>query len=287
MDGQEDTANSDERQSQLPEQPMDPLTPPTQIIPQGDYVRRWSRSILSFWSPTNSEEEREWLEKKLRKLETFAQNQNERILYLLQQVEEQKKKNDESQAKNRSQEKKLNQYRNYVDCLHEKDENLRSALKNVKIDLNKAKQEILKKTELINVAQAKLMSSMAKEVSTEYPDDIIRSELRSFFEGDFFSWCADTCTFEIAKPKATAKRLRARNILNEASSYKKAPAHLQFDINAPDGEASLPVLQAALSTELCSRYLADPFFLAMGDSDAQNVYRSLQDIRQAFSQGKH
>jgi hypothetical protein len=300
MDEHEDTANSDERESQLPEQQMEPMTPPAQMLPQADSVGRWSRSIFSFWSSGDSNDERELLKKKLRESEIHMQSQNERILYFQQQVEEQKdmmenlyvlnqkqkEANDESQAKNRNQDMELNRYQNYVDRLRVKNEKLGSALKNVKVDLKKAKQEIMAKAELINVAQAKLVSCMANDVSTEYPDDMVRSELRSFFEGDFFSWCADMCTIRIAEPEAVAERLRVQNILNGSPSYVNAPTHLQFDINAPDGEASLPALKAALSAELCYRYLADPFFLAMGVSDAQNIHRGLHDTWRIFAQGK-
>jgi uncharacterized protein YukE len=106
------------------------------------------------------------------------------------------------------------------------------------------------------------VSTFARDVSRDLPDDIVKGGLSTFFHGDFFSWCADMCVPQIAQHDSTLQHLRSIDIINGAKAYLEAPKCLHFDMNISDGSSPLVLLQAALAKALCGAFLTSPFFLA-------------------------
>lgn len=127
--------------------------------------------------------------------------------------------------------------------------------------LEVAKKEIKQQEAVVTNIRARQISDLASEVSNELPDDKIREALRLFFQGDFFSWCSDLCAPELKDPDQLAARLHSMSLLNTHEAYLRAPEFLKLDLRLGDGEASLPLLQAALSSFLCREFLTSPYFL--------------------------
>lgn len=145
---------------------------------------------------------------------------------------------------------------------------LQDTISNYKIN-NEASNKVIQSLEKKNVSNeaqisklySSAMSTWAQDVSRDMPDDVLRSTLSSFFQGDFFSWCADMCTPEIRWKRRNISAVRSHTLLNEAKSYCSAPKHLMFDPRLPDGHSSLVLLQAALADFLVSAFLKSPYFL--------------------------
>lgn len=116
----------------------------------------------------------------------------------------------------------------------------------------------------LSKAYSRAMSTWAQDVSRDVPDDVIRGKVGSFFEGDFFSWCADMCATEVDWEKGYKAVLYQSNLVNQGSRYLSAPAYLQFDYSATDGTSTLVLLQAALADALVRTFLSSPYFL-VGD----------------------
>lgn len=114
----------------------------------------------------------------------------------------------------------------------------------------------------LSKAYTAAVSTFAEEVSRDLPDDVIRNDFNTFFQGDFFSWCADMCTPQIAQQEQIIQHLRSISIINSAETYLASPEHLQFDMNLSDGSSPLVLLQAALAKTLCDAFLKSPFFLS-------------------------
>ncbi|KAM3549260.1 hypothetical protein MY1884_008817 [Beauveria asiatica] len=115
------------------------------------------------------------------------------------------------------------------------------------------------------------VSNWAQDVSRDMPDDVVRSTISSFFQGDFFSWCADMCAPEIDWSKGHEKILDCCNLVNQQHYYRSGPAHLLFDHAAPDGCSSLVLLQAALTKSLVDTFLRNPYFLLNDGTILRNI----------------
>ncbi|KJK73590.1 hypothetical protein H634G_11148 [Metarhizium anisopliae BRIP 53293] len=113
-------------------------------------------------------------------------------------------------------------------------------------------KKLLQGGESLQRAYASAVSVLAQEVSREVPDDVIRNELKTFFQGDFLSWCAKMCTSH-AINKRTLELLEPWDIFN---------INLGFDCDLPDGRSALFLLQAMLSRFLCIQFLTNAYFLA-------------------------
>ncbi|KAM3510638.1 hypothetical protein MY11210_005723 [Beauveria gryllotalpidicola] len=176
-------------------------------------------------------------------------------------------------------ERKLNSYRakfyharEYINDLEqrrfEESSSLRGTIKNYQIN-SESSAKIIKKLEAkcaeqaaqLGKAYSNAVSSWAQDVSRDMPDDVVRSTISSFFQGDFFSWCADMCALEIDWSKDHEKVLDYYNLVNQGRHYRAGPAHLLFDHAAADGCSSLVLLQAALAKSLVNTFLRNPYFL--------------------------
>ncbi|KAL7950665.1 hypothetical protein V8C42DRAFT_359551 [Trichoderma barbatum] len=60
---------------------------------------------------------------------------------------------------------------------------------------------------IITQSHATAVSTLAGNVSRGVTDDMIREELKKFFQNDFFSWCADLCTARIEDEDAALYKL--------------------------------------------------------------------------------
>lgn len=138
---------------------------------------------------------------------------------------------------------------------------LEAQLKTTMAQLELAKKEIQQQEAAVTNTRARQISDLASNVSNELPDDKVREALRVFFQGDFFSWCSDLCAPELKDPDQVAARLHSMSLLNTHEAYLRAPKFLKLDLGLGDGEASLPLLQAALSSFLCREFLTSPYFL--------------------------
>ncbi|EGX96744.1 hypothetical protein CCM_01402 [Cordyceps militaris CM01] len=163
-------------------------------------------------------------------------------------------------------------------------ESLQDKIANYKQN-NKTSTKIIKKLEArvaeneaqLSKAYSGAMSAWAEDVSRDMPDDVIKSKINSFFQGDFFSWCADMCAPEIEWNNAYKQVLYYYNLVNQDLLYLTGPAYLLFNYDAPDGSSSLVLLQAALAKTLVNTFLTNPYFL-LGDVPV------LQEIESALAQ---
>lgn len=129
--------------------------------------------------------------------------------------------------------------------------------------------------EKLSQVYAAAMPNFAKDVSRDLPDDVVRNDIAQFFQGEFFSWCADVCIPAIVDQKNVARHLRKLGLINGKEAYLNAPQHLQFDMTLPDGSSPLVLLQAALAGRLCDAFLANPFFLAREQQQLKEFEQTL------------
>ncbi|PQK11892.1 hypothetical protein BB8028_0003g05120 [Beauveria bassiana] len=166
----------------------------------------------------------------------------------------------------------------------EESSSLRDEIKGYQINI-KSSTKIIEKLEAkcaeqtvqLSKAYSNAVSSWAQDVSRDMPDDVVRSTISSFFQGDFFSWCADMCAPEIDWSKDHEKILNICNLVNQAHHYRSGPAHLLFDYAAPDGYSSLVLLQAALAKSLVDTFLRNPYFLVDNGTVLQNIESSFAE----------
>lgn len=135
--------------------------------------------------------------------------------------------------------------------------------------LNQANSDVARLKKIVADNEVKLskaytaaVSSLARDVSREFPDDAVRGEISKFFQGDFISWCADMCAARISGQEKAVEYLHSVGITNSSQSYLEGPRHLQFDMNMPDESSPFVLLQAALAKVLCETFLTNPYFLA-------------------------
>ncbi|CAM1511903.1 Fc.00g094160.m01.CDS01 [Cosmosporella sp. VM-42] len=145
--------------------------------------------------------------------------------------------------------------------------------------LKQAKQTILANESVVTKAHATIVSVLASDVSMDFPDDMVKTQLQRFFQGDFLSWCADMSIREISDPSKVEDHMRHIGLINSSQSYSEAAPYLKLDLHSPDGSASFLLLQAALSNTLCRLFLTDPYFLIQGSSR----HSSLVEFEEVFS----
>ncbi|UKZ77582.1 hypothetical protein TrVFT333_005306 [Trichoderma virens FT-333] len=148
-------------------------------------------------------------------------------------------------------------------------QNLESIVHTLREDLSKANTKmaalgkaVTESEAIITQSHATAVSTLAGNVSRGITDDMIREELKKFFQNDFFSWCADLCTERIVDENAALHKLLEAGIINHSEKYLKGPMFLKFNMNSPDGSSPLVLLQGALASRLCYLYLNDAYFLA-------------------------
>ncbi|KAK5996057.1 hypothetical protein PT974_04483 [Cladobotryum mycophilum] len=146
--------------------------------------------------------------------------------------------------------------------LKKQNEDTLSELQRTRSEVTKLRQSIAKNESVVTKAHATLVSALAGNVSRSFTDDMVRDELKQFFQGDFFSWCADMCASDIPKPDVARHTLESGGILNRSQFYMQASPHLKFRMDLPDGSSPLVLLQSALAQTLCQVFLFDAYFLA-------------------------
>ncbi|KAK3367253.1 hypothetical protein B0T24DRAFT_651556 [Lasiosphaeria ovina] len=112
--------------------------------------------------------------------------------------------------------------------------------------------------EIVTKAHSTAISLLARDVSSDFPDDEIKKQIRNFLQNSLFGWCADNSARRVADPETAGPFLKQRGLL--LRNNDDLPEHLQFDIQ--HNMAPVVLLQAALAHELVSKMLLDPFFLA-------------------------
>lgn len=160
----------------------------------------------------------------------------------------------------------------------------RTELKQSNARVATLQRKVAEDGEKLSKAYTAAVSTFALDVSRDLPDDIVKSSISTFFQGDFFSWCADVCIPEVAQQESAAQHLRSIGIINGGEEYLKTPKHLQFDMALSDGSSPLVLLQATLAKTLCDAFLTSPFFLA---GQQQEALEAFEKALSRGGEGKH
>ncbi|KAF5649372.1 hypothetical protein F52700_645 [Fusarium sp. NRRL 52700] len=122
-------------------------------------------------------------------------------------------------------------------------------------DVNKTlKQDIEDQEVVVTEAHSRAISLLAGHVSSDFPDDQVRTELQGLFE-KCSEWCIDNRLPQIAKVEETRSLMLTEGIINDLDCEE----HLRFDMTHRTATAVL--LQAALTKTLVQTFLGNPFFL--------------------------
>ncbi|EMT74227.1 hypothetical protein FOC4_g10002708 [Fusarium odoratissimum] len=122
-------------------------------------------------------------------------------------------------------------------------------------DVNKTLRQDIKNQEgVVTEAHSRAISLLAGHVSSDFPDDQVRTELQDLFE-KCSEWCMDNRLPRITNVEETRKLLLTEDIVNDLDCEE----HLRFDMTHRTATAIL--LQAALTKRLVQIFLGDPFFL--------------------------
>lgn len=132
---------------------------------------------------------------------------------------------------------------------------------------NHLRLDIKKQEETVTKAHATAISLLARDVSSDFPDDEIKGWFRQFLEGEFFGWCMDYRKYDhladMDPEGANMKRhLERKGLLRR--DHASLPGYLQLDLASSVAPAIL--LPAALAQDLCHKFLQNPLFLASDDS---------------------
>ncbi|KAK0759511.1 hypothetical protein N5P37_007699 [Trichoderma harzianum] len=163
-----------------------------------------------------------------------------------------------------------------------------SQLKDEKAKVAELQKYIEKNETVVTRAHETHVSSLSKSVSRPFTDDVIKDELKRFYENDFLSWCGDLASMEVDEPEKAKEKLQSMGIINNCKSYMNEPANLQFSMDLPDGRSPMVLLQAVLSQTLCDTFLRDAYFLAdgmetskvldQGPADSRRWLKELEDM---------
>ncbi|KAM3442381.1 hypothetical protein NHJ13734_002398 [Beauveria thailandica] len=185
---------------------------------------------------------------------------------------------DAEKSSSESYREQVHRAKQYIDSLEEESSSLRDTIKKYQIKsessakiIENLETKCAEQTAQLSKVYSNAVSNWAQDVSRDMPDDVVRSTISSFFQGDFFSWCADMCAPEIDWSKGQEKILDCCNIVNQQHHYRSGPAHLLFDHAAPDGCSSLVLLQAALAKSLVDAFLRNPYFLLNDGTILQKI----------------
>lgn len=168
-----------------------------------------------------------------------------------------------------------------------------SQLQNEKAKVAELQKYIEKNEKVVTKAHETHVSSLSKSVSRPFTDDMIKDELKRFYENDFLSWCGDLASMDVDEPEKVKEKLQSLGIINTCKSYMNEPANLQFSMDLPDGKSPMVLLQAVLSQTLCDNFLRDAYFLAdeleiskaLG-KDHTDSRRCLKEIEDMLGEGE-
>ncbi len=120
-------------------------------------------------------------------------------------------------------------------------------------------QSIQDQEQTVAKAHSTAISLLARDVSSDFPDDEIRGRFREFVEGDLNDWCVEyRKRGKIAHPERAELDLREKRLLRPDNGF--LPDHLQFDMT--NSAAPVILLSAGLAHDLCRKLLQNPLFLA-------------------------
>jgi hypothetical protein len=136
----------------------------------------------------------------------------------------------------------------------------RTSLNNAHKEIYTLRQTIRDNDAVVTRAHQATIALMAGDVSRSYTDDMAKSDLKKFFQGDFLAWCSELSVVKIDDvTTATAKMQSLGNIINIGDP--NTPSHLLFRIDScPD--SSYILLRAALAHTLHKTFLSHAYFLA-------------------------
>ncbi|KLO90626.1 uncharacterized protein LW93_11047 [Fusarium fujikuroi] len=122
-------------------------------------------------------------------------------------------------------------------------------------DVNKTlRQDIQNQEVVVTEAHSRAISLLAGHVSSDFPDDQVRTELQVLFE-KCSEWCIDNRLPLIESVEETRNLMLTQGIMNDPDCEE----HLRFDVTHRTATAVL--LQAALTKTLMQTFLENPFFL--------------------------
>ncbi|CAH0044716.1 unnamed protein product [Clonostachys solani] len=221
------------------------------VKPSGGFLH----SITSSFFPDRTEEPNNNIEKSIAELEDELRSKEKQL--------DEAKARFHKQGKMRQHQiqEMTENWANQYNTICQERSHFEAQLNTTMAQLEVAKEEIKQQEAVVTNIRSRQISDLASDVSNELPDDKVREALKAFFQGDFFSWCSDLCAPELKDPDQVAARLRSMNLLNTNEAYLRSPEFLKLNLRLGDGEASLPLLQAALSSFLCCEFLASPYFL--------------------------
>ncbi|KAF5981276.1 hypothetical protein FBULB1_4842 [Fusarium bulbicola] len=117
------------------------------------------------------------------------------------------------------------------------------------------RQDIEDQEVKVTEAHSRAISLLAGHVSSDFPDDQVRTELQDLFE-KCSEWCIDNRLPQIENAEETRNLMRTEGIINDLDCEE----HLRFDVTHRTATAVL--LQAALTKTLVQTFLGNPFFLS-------------------------
>lgn len=122
-------------------------------------------------------------------------------------------------------------------------------------DVNKTlRQDIQNQEVVVTEAHSRAISLLAGHVSSDFPDDHVRTELQDLFE-KCSEWCIDNRLPLIESVEETRNLMLTQGIMNDPDCEE----HLRFDVTHRTATAVL--LQASLTKTLMQTFLENPFFL--------------------------
>ncbi|KAL7906458.1 hypothetical protein GGI35DRAFT_109644 [Trichoderma velutinum] len=161
---------------------------------------------------------------------------------------------------------------------------IQSQLRGQKSEVAKLQKYIEKNEKVVTKAHETHVSSLSKSVSRPLTDDVIKDELKRFYENAFLSWCGDLGSMEICEPEKAKEKLQSIGVINSSRGYMSEPAYLQFSMDLPDGRSPVVLLQAVLSQTLCQTFLRDAYFLADGMETPNKLGQDLADSRRRLKE---
>ncbi|EHK17269.1 uncharacterized protein TRIVIDRAFT_205868 [Trichoderma virens Gv29-8] len=164
-----------------------------------------------------------------------------------------------------------------------------SQLQNAKAEVVELQKHIHDNEAIITKAHEAMVSSLSEGVSRALTDDVIKEELKRFYQNNLLEWCAEMSCSDIPEPEETKRKLQSEGIINSSNDYLNQPINLQFSMHLPYGRSSMILLQAVLSQTLCETFLQDAYFLAEGvdlpkvlGHDVTNGRRRFRDLEGLF-----
>ncbi|KAL6787549.1 hypothetical protein J3E68DRAFT_445404 [Trichoderma sp. SZMC 28012] len=158
-------------------------------------------------------------------------------------------------------------------------EEISSQLQDEKAKVVELQRHIEKNEKVVTKAHETHVSSLSKSVSRPFTDDIIKDELKCFYENYLLPWCGDLASMKVDEPEKVKEKLKLMGIINNCKSYMNELVNLQFSMDLPDGRSPMVLLQAVLSQTLCDTFLRDAYFLAEGMETSNALGQGSADSR--------